>query len=206
MRERTVTERNGSTGGGARAAGARFTAYADGADPYEAFARARGHARGYDGTTEENRITHKDRFTVIGGKPVLALVALDVADRVMQDKDPRITERGPAGAIAVTQNGDGVCTGWLFFGLISPGVILGERARAALLAHGSPDSATARQFRAPAFYLCAGVGVTVSVAWENPSEGDRAAKIRDYEEVLTRAGLTVVNRGESLYIPEDGNG
>ena len=155
-----------------QAAGAGFTAYADGADPYEAFA----HAKGCGWPGKENRVIHKDRFTVISRKPVLRMVALDIADRIMCDGDPRITEQGPAGAIAVTQNGDDICTGWLFFGLLSVGVILGERVRAALLAGGFPDSAAVTQFRDPAFYLCAGVGVTVSTAWDDPQGGLQAGR------------------------------
>jgi hypothetical protein len=191
------------------AAGAGFAAHADGPDPYEAFARAGGNADGHDSPAKESRIIHKDRFTIISDKPVLRMVALDIADRIIRDGDPRITEHGPAGAIAVTRHGDGVCDGWLFFGLVSAGVILGERVRAALLAEGFPDSATAAQFRDPSFYLCAGRGVTVSAAWDNPPGGLQAGlsgMVRKYEAALTRAGLAVENRGESLYVPEQGNG
>lgn len=73
-----------------------------------------GHA-GYTGT-----IAEKDSFVVIQFDPIALNDAQALADKLLEDNDPRIDDKwGPAGAIPFFQNKPGVIEGWLFFGWAS---------------------------------------------------------------------------------------
>lgn len=95
--------------------GTTFETDAQGETVQEAFRAAReqalydyGHA-GYTGT-----IAEKDGWTVISQTPLPAEDAQALADKLLQEDDPRISDKwGPAGAIPI----DG--GGWLFFGWAS---------------------------------------------------------------------------------------
>ncbi|AVO25119.1 hypothetical protein KHQ84_gp194 [Rhodococcus phage Finch] len=96
-----------------------FDQRATGKDADEAFDNARQQAQydhghsGYTGT-----IAEKHNYVIIERKPVGESEAWSLAQKLMNDDDPRIADKwGPAGAVLVSEAA-GV-QDWLFFGWAS---------------------------------------------------------------------------------------
>lgn len=97
-----------------------FTHKAEGANPKEAFTDAVESARywnGHGGFT--GTIAEKESYVLIQSEPLSEPDAELLADKLIEDRDPRINDKwGPAGAIPI-KSADGKINSWLFLGWAS---------------------------------------------------------------------------------------
>ena len=77
---------------------------------------------GHDGYT--GTIAEKSEFVVIQSKPICSHDAMELAEKLIEDRDARIDDKwGPAGAIRLiqpmSQHAADATERWLFFGIAS---------------------------------------------------------------------------------------